>query len=169
MTNHLNSHCSYCGHEFVVDSWPRQCEQCKNISYINPKPVTVLLVPVENRGILTVRRGEEPGKGGLALPGGFMDPNESWEEGAVRELREETGISLDPRDVKLSHLVTIPSNHLLIFCNTREVLTKSLDNFRPNKEVSELVIVSEETELVFSTHTDALKKYLSISNFNTCI
>ena len=42
--------------------------------------------------VLLVERGIEPYKGYWALPGGFLNPDESAEEGARRELREETGL-----------------------------------------------------------------------------
>lgn len=42
--------------------------------------------------ILLVQRGREPYKGRWAFPGGFLNIDESAEEGALRELREETGL-----------------------------------------------------------------------------
>ncbi len=42
--------------------------------------------------VLLVQRGVEPYKGQWAFPGGFMNMDESAEEGALRELREETGL-----------------------------------------------------------------------------
>lgn len=42
--------------------------------------------------VLLVERGIEPFKGKWALPGGFLNPVESAEEGARRELKEETGL-----------------------------------------------------------------------------
>lgn len=45
-----------------------------------------------NLKVLLVERGIEPYKGRWALPGGFMRMDESAEEGALRELKEETGL-----------------------------------------------------------------------------
>ena len=42
--------------------------------------------------VLLVERGQEPYKGCWALPGGFLEMDESAEEGALRELQEETGL-----------------------------------------------------------------------------
>ena len=42
--------------------------------------------------VLLIERGIEPYKGHWAFPGGFLNPDESAETGALRELKEETGI-----------------------------------------------------------------------------
>ena len=69
-----------------------------NYTYKYPHPsVTAdccIFAFVENElAVLLIRRGIEPFKGQWALPGGFMRIDESLEECALRELREETGFT----------------------------------------------------------------------------
>ena len=44
--------------------------------------------------VLLIERGDEPFKGCLAFPGGFMDMDETTEQCAIRELEEETGLKV---------------------------------------------------------------------------
>jgi 8-oxo-dGTP diphosphatase len=66
--------------------------------------VVVLTIRDEQLQTLVVRRGGEPFKGRWAIPGGFVEPDEDLEDGALRELREETNVS--PGDVRLEQLRT---------------------------------------------------------------
>ena len=61
-----------------------------------PTFVTADAVVVCQRKILMVTRKHAPGAGLLALPGGFLDANETIAECAARELSEETGLTLAP-------------------------------------------------------------------------
>lgn len=58
-----------------------------------PTFVTVDNVVVQSGHVLLVRRGGHPGKGLLALPGGFVDHDETLLQSAVRELKEETKLA----------------------------------------------------------------------------
>jgi ADP-ribose pyrophosphatase YjhB (NUDIX family) len=53
-------------------------------------------VVVEEGRVLLVRRGSEPLKGQWSLPGGLLELGESLAGGVVRELREETGLIVEP-------------------------------------------------------------------------
>ena len=58
--------------------------------------VTVDAVIEHGDHILLVKRGGQPGRGQWALPGGFVDDDETLLESALREVREETGLNLAP-------------------------------------------------------------------------
>lgn len=69
-------------------------------SYDYPRPALTVDIAVfrgvaGDREVLLVRRGEDPFAGMWALPGGFVEEDESLEAAARRELLEETG--LEPR------------------------------------------------------------------------
>lgn len=81
-----------------------------SFTYPFPRPsVTVDLVVQRQDGkILLIKRGRAgtPFHGHYALPGGFVDPDESTEAAAVRELKEETG--LDAIDLSLIGVFSEP-------------------------------------------------------------
>lgn len=59
-----------------------------------PTFVTADAVVIQSGHILLVERGAAPGRGLLALPGGFINPHERVVDAAVRELREETKLKV---------------------------------------------------------------------------
>lgn len=68
------------------------CPACRAPVYENPLPATAVVVFNERQELLLVQRAVEPGKGKWCLPGGFQETDETPEQCARRELREETGI-----------------------------------------------------------------------------
>jgi bifunctional NMN adenylyltransferase/nudix hydrolase len=59
-----------------------------------PVFVTCDGVVIQSGHILLVRRKAAPGKGLLALPGGYVDQNEHIVDAVIRELREETNLKV---------------------------------------------------------------------------
>jgi mutator protein MutT len=43
--------------------------------------------------VLLIRRGKEPLRGRWSVPGGTLEPGETLEQGVVREIQEETGMT----------------------------------------------------------------------------
>jgi ADP-ribose pyrophosphatase YjhB (NUDIX family) len=155
-----HSYCSYCGQPFEVDqAWPRLCAACGNTSFVNPVPVAVVLLPVDD-GLLAVRRNIEPQIGKLALPGGYINRGESWQQAGARELFEETGIIIQPADLREFRVKSAPGyNTLVVFGLAQTVSSRDLPPFVPNEETQEVCVVTAPQELAFSTHTEVLREY----------
>lgn len=75
------------------------CLVCKATYYHNAKPCAGAFV-IQDGKVMLVRRGIEPYKDYWDIPGGFLDPDEHPEEGAVREVREETGLLVRTTDLQ---------------------------------------------------------------------
>jgi ADP-ribose pyrophosphatase YjhB (NUDIX family) len=155
-----NMHCSYCGHAYSPDQvWPRACSLCGNISYLNPLPVGVTLLPVDG-GLLCIRRTIEPAVGEVALPGGFLEVGETWQEGCARELREETGIHIEAAEVRLFRVYSAAREGLvLVFGLAGARRLADLPAFVHNEEVSERMVLHAPQRLAFPLHTRVLEEY----------
>lgn len=160
-TYRKDSYCSYCGHPYAAaQRWPRECRHCGQISYRNPLPVSVVLLPVGD-GLLAVRRAHEPAYGKLALPGGFIELPESWQEAGARELHEETGIEVAPESLTLLRAHSAPDGTLLLFGLAPAYAEADLPPFTPTAEASERVVLAEPAELAFSLHTLVVRDYFA--------
>jgi ADP-ribose pyrophosphatase YjhB (NUDIX family) len=56
-------------------------------------------VVIDGTKVLLVRRGQEPLKGEWSLPGGALELGETLQQGVVREMLEETGLTVVPGDI----------------------------------------------------------------------
>ena len=90
------NYCPMCGskHFEIQDDKSKKCENCGFEYYLNPSAANVALIINDKDELLVVTRKKEPAKGTLDLPGGFADIGETAEEGVVREVKEETGLTV---------------------------------------------------------------------------
>ena len=90
------THCPFCGNPLTrrLTEGRRRlfCTTCNEPIYENPIPATCLVVVDARDRVLLVKRSVEPKTGYWCLPGGFLEVHETPEEGALRELLEETGL-----------------------------------------------------------------------------
>ena len=90
--------CSACGAKVEsqdVEGKPRPvCVQCRKVVYHDPKVAAICVVERGGR-VLMIQRDTPVGRGLWSMPGGFIDRGEVVEEGAVREVSEETGLLVE--------------------------------------------------------------------------
>ena len=156
-----NAFCSYCGNRFPEGAaYPRQCAGCGSFTYLNPIPVAVILLPVDD-GLLLIRRNIEPRKGLLALPGGFVNYGESWQAAAARELHEETGVVISAGEVTLFDVLSAPDGTVLVFGLAPPRKWEQIEQFIPNEETQETTILQHPEELAFPLHTQVVANYFA--------
>ena len=157
-------YCSTCGEKntfgFIDGNKRYHCKKCNSIHYQNPKPTATLICPKDDN-ILLVQRAYEPGKGEWGLPGGFLELRETLNEGAKRELKEET--NLNGKFIKLlgscSHFNSIFGDILLLGV---EMEIKNWDNMKAGDDAlsAKLFKIDNCPDLAFECHQKILNIYL---------
>lgn len=85
-----------------------RCASCAFVHYENPSPVAGGIVLDERGSVLLVRRAIEPFRGSWALPAGFQEHDETPQQAAAREVREESGLEVEVGE--LFDLVYVPGS-----------------------------------------------------------
>ena len=100
--------CPKCGGKnihFIVKYW--KCDDCQFVLYHNAASASGLIISDNENNVLFEIRAKDPKKGMLGCVGGFTDNDETIEESAIRECREELG--LEPKD--LQYLCSSPNDY----------------------------------------------------------
>ena len=157
--------CSECGKSVVHripegDNLPRFiCEHCDIVHYQNPKLVVGCL-PVWQDQVLLCKRAIEPSYGLWTLPAGFMENQESLEEAALRESREEANANLEIES--LCSVISLPHINQIYVLYRAKLL--DLD-FYAGIESLDVQLFNEEDipweQLAFKTIENTLKHYFS--------
>ena len=103
-------YCPVCGSaDFLVSSEKsKKCRQCGHEMFLNPSAAVVAFIRNSRGELLVVERDCEPAKGTLDLPGGFTDIDETVEESVIREIKEETGLTV----TATTYLFSYPNHYL---------------------------------------------------------
>jgi len=133
------------------------CPSCGTIHYQNPNIVAGTL-PVYQGKVLLCKRAIEPRKSYWTLPAGFMENNETTEEGALRETWEEAQAKVNLG--QFYSMITVPAiSQVHIFF----LATMDKPEFASGPESEEVALFSEEDipwkEIAFGTVKMTLRKY----------
>jgi ADP-ribose pyrophosphatase YjhB (NUDIX family) len=93
---HVYQHCPRCGGSRVSVKPPQaiDCADCGLCLYVNPAAAVAVILLDRADCVLLTRRANEPAKGKLGFPGGFVDLGESGEQALCREIVEEVGLEV---------------------------------------------------------------------------
>jgi ADP-ribose pyrophosphatase YjhB (NUDIX family) len=89
-------HCPRCGAAVEVRDGRVRCPVDGVVAYANPKPAVCAVIVDDRDRLLLGRRAGEPDRGLWDIPGGFLEEGEHPLDALVREVREETGLELEP-------------------------------------------------------------------------
>jgi 8-oxo-dGTP diphosphatase len=81
----------------VEDGRSAECPECGFRAWANSKPTASAVVTDDDGRALLARRAGEPFQGYWDLPGGFLEEGEHPLDALRRELREETGLEVEPQ------------------------------------------------------------------------
>ena len=157
--------CSECGKPVFLripegDNRPRYvCEYCQTIHYQNPRIIAGCL-PIWGEQILLVKRAIEPRYGLWTLPAGFMENDETLEQGAQRECFEEANARVEMDG--LYALFSLP--HINQVCVIYRCRLLDLE-FSPGSESLETRLFTEHEipwqQLAFRTISTTLECYFA--------
>jgi NAD+ diphosphatase len=90
----MERYCTKCGK--ITTKKNDSCYLCEagHENWINPAIGSAAFI-VKNNKVLYGVRTQDPSKGKLDLPGGFIEVNETAEQAAIREAKEEMGVNID--------------------------------------------------------------------------
>lgn len=140
------NYCPYCTtpliEKRVAHTQRRACPACNFIYFPDPKVVTVVVVQY-NGTFLLGRRNIDPAKGQWSFFSGYVDRGEKVEEAAVREVKEESNLS-----VQLEQLIGVYSesgNPHVVVAYRASILNNDISPLTADPaEVSELAFFTPD-------------------------
>lgn len=115
------------------------CNDCGFTYFHNIAAAVAVIFTFEDKILFTVRN-VDPDRGKWDLPGGFIDPNENAEQAACREIQEELGLPILPKDL---HYITTAANNYLY----KNVPYRTMDIFYECQLKSDVLKINAEDEI----------------------
>jgi len=163
-------YCPRCGSEMTdkrIDHKERKaCPVCRFVFYHNPVPAAGVVIEKDNK-ILLVKRKYEPYKGDWSFPAGFMEYDESPEQCAIREIKEELNV-----DVELDGLFGVysgkddPRTHAILIMYWAKVKGGEL---KPGDDAEEIKFFGKDEvppNIAFLAHRQIIKEYFEDPNLD---
>ena len=158
--------CPVCGAKAFVEhnEKAKKCMACGFVYYFNPSSAVACFIKNAKGELLLVRRGKEPAKGTLDLPGGFVDMFESGEEAARREVRQETGLHIQ----NCRYLFSLPNLYMYSGLEVHtldmfyECLVDDFNNVHAEDDAAEIVILRPEDVNPEDFGLDSIRKAVPI-------
>ena len=161
-------YCLYCGEQFIqklVEGRLRLfCDHCHEPHYENPTPASCLVVIDSKERLLLVKRSVPPLIGHWCLPGGFIEIDESPENAALRELKEETGVT-----GKIDRLLGVTSSFSAQYYSVLVVgylVTSSTGTLQAGDDASEVAYFhrDELPAIPFESHRQFIRSYYAAAS-----
>lgn len=162
------THCPHCGGQHYIFDGTKSftCADCDLVWFMNPAPAVAVILELPNGDIVLSRRKFEPRAGSFDLPGGFVEPLESAEDAARREIKEE--LNLDVNEMRF--LASFPNEYVYknvsyFTCDFAFVCQiQSLDGMKADDDVSQAVVIKPQSinfeEISFPSIVSILQKYI---------
>ena len=130
-----------------VGQSPFRCASCDFGFYFSPATAVGGIIVNQKGEMLLLIRARDPGKGQYGLPGGFADAGESLETSLIREVMEETALTV----TSTRYLCSFPNTYTY-----RGVTGDVLDAFYvcEVETFDDLVATPEEVESFYIGHPD---------------
>ncbi len=136
--------CPRCGSAHFPATGERSftCSDCSFNYYANTSAAVAVLLFNEKGELLFTRRAIEPHFGRLDLPGGFIDPMETAEQAAIREIQEELGISIH----SLQYFCSFPNEYVF---SGFSVFTLDLTFLAKTEGLTEMIAMDDISSFEF--------------------
>ena len=142
------------------------CAHCGFVLFMNVASAVGAIIPDDHGRVLLLRRANDPRKGKLGAPGGFMDASESVETALRREVMEEVNLEIATMRYLCAHPnnyaygeVNYPTSDLFFLCKV-----KSFDTMQALEEVASIEFTDPRhvnaEEIAFPSLYKAIQRYL---------